>query len=61
MPINDPKTPFHEEESDEEMAQAAEQEAAEIDPALALHLREAIDNKSANAIVTSGVTRSQPS
>jgi len=41
MPIDDPKTPFHEQESDEEMAQeaAALGDEAEFDPEVAQHLR----------------------
>ena len=47
MPINDPKTPFHEENSDEDMEPGADGQAAEdeeIDPELAQHLAEARAN-----------------
>ena len=59
MPITDPKTPFHEEESDEEMGQEGGDDQAEIDPELAEHLAEAHANRDANATCTSGVRRSQ--
>lgn len=40
MPIDDPKTPFHEEElADEDMREAEDE--VEIDPELAAHLNEA--------------------
>ena len=41
-----------------QQAAAEEAEGAEIDPELAEHLREAQNNRAANAIVTSGVIRS---
>ena len=60
MPINDPKTPFHEEEDeDQEMNQNANGDEDDIDPETAAHLAEARANQQANAIVTSGVRRSQ--
>ena len=56
MPIDDPKTPFHEENhSDEDMKEGEEE--VEIDPELAAHLNEAKQNLAANAVCTSGVRR----
>jgi len=47
MPINDPKTPFHEQESDEEMNNevVAADDDDEDDPEVVQHLREAEANK----------------
>lgn len=42
--IDDPKTPFHEENSDDEMEAEAELEAEPLDPELASHLEEAKNN-----------------
>ena len=45
MPIDDPKTPFHEQESDEDMNQDAEAENEEpLDPELKSHLDKARQN-----------------
>ena len=45
MPINDPKTPFHEQESDEDMNQEGAGEPEEpIDPELQSHLDKARQN-----------------
>lgn len=58
MPINDPKTPFHEQESDEEMTNevnAADEESD--DPDVLQHLQEAEANRQANASTTSTVQR----
>ncbi len=62
MKIDDPKTPFHEEESDEEMGAGGDKDnengAAEVvDPELDAHLAEAKANQAANAITISGVKR----
>jgi len=35
MPIDDPKTPFHEEEEDQEMTVDAQAEDEQVDPAVA--------------------------
>ena len=55
--INDPKTPFHEENSDEDMNQDAQAEEEPLDPELQRHLEEAKQNQQANAVVTSTVRR----
>ena len=58
MPINDPKTPFHEQESDEEMSNEVNAaDDGEDDPEVMQHLREAEENKLANAATTSSVVR----
>jgi catalase len=57
MPINDPKTPFHEENSDEEMGNDVLEEEGQIDPEVKQHLDEAERNKQANAAINSGVRR----
>ena len=59
MQINDPKTPFHEENSDDEMNAEADAEHEPVEPELAAHLEEAKQNQHANAHITSGVHRSQ--
>ena len=41
MQINDPKTPFHEENSDDEMNAEADAEHEPVEPELAAHLEEA--------------------
>ena len=63
MPIDDPKTPFHEEISDEEMdgAQGADDNLAkpdiELDPMTDTNLTEAQRNKLLNSQTNSGVVR----
>ena len=59
MKIDDPKTPFHEEESDDEDMGAAGAGNNEevVDPELDAHLAEAKANQAANAITISGVKR----
>jgi len=56
--IDDPKTPFHEQESDEDMNAEAENEDEQVDPEVLAHLEEAKQNQHANSICTSGVHRS---
>ena len=58
MPINDPKTPFHEEDDDEQMDQEEDQDD-QVDPETDEFLRQAQANRAANAITTSGVQRSE--
>jgi len=59
MPIDDPKTPFHEENDSDEDMRDGEEEKVEIDPELAAHLNEAKQNLVANSVCTSGVQRIQ--
>ena len=57
--INDPKTPFHEENSDDEMNAQEDVDNEPVDPELVAHLEEAKQNQQANAQITSGVRRAQ--